>query len=471
MSTIAAIASSGTIGVVRVSGPAAIIIAKKLFRPKKRLDWSALQRCHMAYGILQEPVPATNKRQNSVGDQWSNADFRDLIRPRVIDECICLIFPSPRSYTGEDVVEFQCHGGPAVMRRALEAVFAAGARPAEPGEFTRRAYLNGRIDLAKAEAVMQLVAANSEQAARAANAALGGALSQRIESIRNQLIAIMAHIAAWVDYPEDDIPALGDDELSTAINVAASNLKALLEKSHLAQVMLCGVNTVLVGKPNVGKSSLMNMLTGYDRSIVTELPGTTRDTVTETIQLGSLTLRLTDTAGLRDTQERIEAAGVQRSRAALAQADLLLAVCDASAPLTGEDHALLSLCDPNRTILIRNKCDLGSNWTQHEQFACVDMSALKSTGLDSLAAAVELLLNASDFSPHEAILANRRQSDCAAQALAALEETLAAQRSGYSLDAISICIEDAIQALYSLTGERATDAVVDEVFANFCVGK
>jgi tRNA modification GTPase len=389
----------------------------------------------------------------------------------VVDEAICLIFPAPRSYTGEDVVEFQCHGGLAVMRRALQAVFAAGAQPAAPGEFTRRAYLNGRIDLAKAEAVMQIVSASSEQAARAASAAMGGALSKTIEEVRASLIATQAHIAAWVDYPDDDIPALQNDELAQVLTHAAASLKILINNAPRDQLMLSGINTALLGKPNVGKSSLMNRLAGFDRSIVTEQPGTTRDTITETVNLGNVTLRLTDTAGMRETSDSIEAAGVARSRAALAQAELLLLVCDASQELTDEDHALLNICDPARTILIFNKCDLAIAARPPANFISINVSARTGQGLEALISSIETLLNTADFSPNEAILANARQTSCAAQALAALKEARAAATAGYPLDAISICIEDAIQFLYALTGERATDAVVDEVFASFCVGK
>jgi len=464
--TIAAIATSqspGGIGVVRISGPAAIFIAKRLFCPKNTINWSALTGYSMHYGVLHESASPQNLSNNLTTSPNS-----------LIDECICLIFRAPRSYTGEDVVEFQCHGGAAIMQRALRAIFAAGASPAEPGEFTRRAFLNSRIDLTEAEAVMQLISASGEQAARAASAAMGGALSQKISAVRAQLISLQAHISAWVDYPEDDIPALQASELTQTLATAIADLRLLLNNAPRDQLMLSGVNTALLGKPNVGKSSLMNLLAGYDRSIVTNIPGTTRDTVTETVNLGSLTLRLTDTAGIHATQDAVEAAGVQRSQTALAQADLLLLVCDASSPLTEEDHDLLAQCDQARTILIRNKCDLGTCWeTQQNEGALpqVEMSACTGQGLLELTSAIESLLGAANFVPHAAILANQRQSNCATQALAALEEAQAAQTAGYPLDAISICIEDAIQSLYSLTGEHATDSIVDEVFASFCVGK
>jgi len=470
--TIAAIATAqapGGIGVIRISGPSAFFIAKTLFFTKNPLDWSKLTHHAIAYGTIHA-FPSPQKEEIS----------------SKIDDIICLVFPAPRSYTGEDVVEFQCHGGLAVLRRALNAVFAAGAVPAEPGEFTRRAFLNGRIDLAKAEAVMQLVSAGSEQAARAASAALGGALSKQIETVRNQLISIQAHISAWVDYPDDDIPALHSSELTETLTNSISSLQSLLRKAPRDQLMLSGINTALLGKPNVGKSSLMNLLAGYDRSIVTNIPGTTRDTITETIALGNLSLRLTDTAGIHETEDSIEAAGVARSQAALAQAELILLVCDASQPLDDEDVALLQTCDPTRTILVYNKCDLGvcvgatvsvargtpgTVSPTNLPLRTVNISAKTGQGLPELTSAIETMLDTSNFSPGEAILANQRQQNCASQALQALEEAFAAQKSGYPLDAVSVCIEDAVAALFSLTGERASDAIVNEVFAQFCVGK
>ena len=443
--TIAAIATAqgpGGIGIVRVSGPGAIPIAQKLLRTKTPPDWEQLRGYNMLYGSLAD-----------------------------IDEAICLVFRSPRSYTGEDVVEFQCHGGLLVLRRALQAALDAGALPAGPGEFTCRAYLNGRMDLAKAEAVMQLVTAQSGQAMRAAHAAMGGALSNCIENTRNALISLAAHLGAWLDYPEEDIVPLSGDEIQQVLTRAAQSLQSLLRRARSDQAVIAGVPAALLGRPNVGKSSLMNRLVGYSRSIVTDIPGTTRDTVSETVQLGNLTLRLTDTAGIRDAQSPIEQAGVDRAVEAMGQADLLLAVFDASQPLAPEDRALLGECDPARTLLIRNKIDLGIAWPTPPGYPCADVSALTGQGLDALAPAIETLLGVSGFSPGEAILANRRQSDCAAAALAAIEEALAVLSQGFPLDAVAVCLEDAIQALFSLTGERASDAVVDEVFASFCVGK
>ena len=445
--TVAAIATAnapGGIGIVRVSGPAAFGIAKKIFRPKNSLDWDNIRGYRMVYGALED-----------------------------IDEAICLFFREPGSYTGEDVVEFQCHGGPLLLQRVLRAVLDAGARMAGPGEFTRRAWLNGRIGLHQAEAVMRLVNAQSEQALRAAHAGMGAALTERIAAIREKLTALAAHIAAWTDYPEEDISPLRDGEAEGVLQEAGEALTGLIGRSKGARAVLEGVSAALVGRPNVGKSSLLNRLAGYERAIVTPLPGTTRDTVTETVQLGNLTLRLTDTAGLRKTDHPVEKAGVERSEAAMKSADLVLIVVDACEGITGENKALLEQCDLERTIVVANKIDLVA-LERPEAVPykhVVYTSAVTGEGLDALARAAQAICQTAGFVPGEAMLATQRQAQCAADARNAVVEALGALRDGFAPDAVSVCLEAAVQALFSLTGERASDAVVEEVFKSFCVGK
>ena len=445
--TIAAIATAhatGGIGIVRVSGPMTFGIAKKIFRPKNSLDWDHIKGYRMAYGTL--------------GD---------------IDEAICLFFPGPGSYTGEDVVEFQCHGGPLLLQQVLRAALDAGARMAGPGEFTRRAWLNGRIGLHQAEAVMRLVNAQSEQALRAAHVGMGAALTERIAAIREKLTALAAHIAAWTDYPEEDISPLRGGEAEAVLWETEEALAGLIERSKGARAVLEGVSAALVGRPNVGKSSLLNRLVGFERAIVTPLPGTTRDTVTETAQLGNLTLRLTDTAGLRETDHPVEKAGVERSEAAMKSADLVLVVVDATEGITAEDKSLLEQCDLERTIVVVNKIDLFAQG-RPEAVPCKHVaytSAVTGEGLDALALAAEAICETAGFMPGEAMLATQRQAQCAADARNAVAEALGALREGFAPDAVSVCLEDAVQALFSLTGERASDAVVNEVFKNFCVGK
>ena len=462
--TIAAIATAnapGGIGIVRVSGAEAFGVAQKIFRPKKPLDWSHLYGYRMTYGTVGTAGEAGNERF-----------FAE------IDEAICLVFRGPGSYTGEDVVELQCHGGPLLLQQVLQAALDAGARLAGPGEFTRRAWLNGRIRLNQAEAVMRLITAQSQQALRAAHGAMGGALAARVAGVRDGLVALAAHIGAWADYPEEDISPLRDCDAETVLRDAEAALAGLIEGSRGAQAVLEGVSAALVGRPNVGKSSLLNRLAGYERAIVTPLPGTTRDTVTETVQLGNLTLRLTDTAGLRETAHPVEKAGVERSLEAMRGADLVLVVVDGVEGLTQEDEDLLAGCDQDRTILVFNKVDLVGTPrrcapppSKEGGFKAVYTSAVTGEGLDALARAAEGICQTAGFVPGEAMLATQRQAQCAVDARRAVRDALEALERGFTPDAVSVCLEDAVQALLSLTGEREGDAVVDEVFRGFCVGK
>ncbi|MDR2524791.1 MAG: tRNA uridine-5-carboxymethylaminomethyl(34) synthesis GTPase MnmE [Oscillospiraceae bacterium] len=455
--TIAAIstaASPGGIGIVRISGDSAIFIAKRLFHQKNPIIWSEWKGNEARVGSIRGTQLAENES---------------------LDACVCLLFRAPKSYTCEDVVEFHCHGGTLVLRRVLLAVLAAGARAAAPGEFTRRAFLNGRIDLAQAEAVMRLVGAQTEQAARAAKANLSGTLSRRIEAVRSTLTHLAAEIAAWVDYPEDMPVALQPARLGAAITAAISDINELTQKSEAMAPIAEGVETVLLGRPNVGKSTLMNHLLGYDRSIVTEFAGTTRDTVSEMLQFGNLSLRLIDTAGICAADDPIEREGVARSRAAVASASLVFCLLDASRSLGTEDEALLRECDPMRTVLLCNKSDLGVKLHLGDLklrfryvFCC---SAKSGKGLEGLPDAAAALLNVKEIMPWQGLLSTQRQFDCAKSAANALLEAQNALLAGFPLDAVGICLEDAIQALLSLTGERASDAVVDAVFASFCVGK
>jgi len=478
-STIAAIATAnapGGIGIVRVSGPAAFAIAEKLFAPKHALDWSNVSGYTMAYGEVVAP-PASCGGTPLLHPNESTIRRGPRASEGGIDEAICLFFRGPESYTGEDVVEFQCHGGPLLLQQVLQAALDAGARMAGPGEFTRRAWLNGRIRLNQAEAVTRLITAQSQQALRAAHAALGGALTEQIEGIRDGLIALAAHIGAWMDYPEEDISPLRDCEAEVVLKEAEAALTELIERSQGARAVLEGVSAALAGRPNVGKSSLLNRLAGYERAIVTALPGTTRDTVTETVRLGNLTLQLTDTAGLRYTEHPVEQAGVERSLAAMRRADLVLVVVDAVEGIGPEDKEILAGCDVERTIVVVNKIDLIPTGLRpppsaEEGFGyVVHTSAVTGEGLDDLAQAAQAICRTAGFAPGEAMLATQRQAQCAVDALAAVREALAALYDGFAPDALSVCLEDAVQALFALTGERAGEAIVDEVFRAFCVGK
>ncbi len=452
--TIAAISTAeapGGIGIVRVSGPEALLIADRVFKAKNG-------------GSLSEARGYTAR--------FGGAFTRDGEK---LDDVVALVFRAPKSYTGEDVAELSCHGGLYVTRRLLREVLAAGAVPAGPGEFTRRAYLNGKMDLAQAEAVMQLIGASGEQAARAAQAASGGALSQKMQEMRESLKGTAAQLAAWADFPDEDVPEVENKPLLEALEGYIQALSALLRGFEQGKAFREGVDTVICGRPNAGKSTLMNLLAGCSRSIVTEYPGTTRDIIEETVLVGGVPLRLADTAGLRDTEDPVEQIGVQAARERMGTAQLVLAVFDSSQPLAEEDAALIETLEKTRCIAVINKTDLPSSGIQQkieESFvhtACI--SASTGQGLSELEKAIGQVLGTADFNPAAGILSTERQRADAARAKAALEEGASALKMGMTLDAVTVCVEEALSALYALTGENAAEEIVDEVFSTFCVGK
>lgn len=451
--TIAAISTpqaAGGIGIVRISGTDARRVASRVFRP--------------AGGKSIEEAKGYTALFGRVAD--GEGEF---------DEAVALVFSQPKSYTGEDVVELSCHGGLFLVKRLLAAVLRAGAQPAEPGEFTRRAFLNGKLSLTGAEAVMDLIGAQGKQAAAAALAAKDGALGRRIDAVKETILSLSAHLAAWVDYPEDDIPALEPQALERELAAVQGELDRLLAGFEQGRVIREGVETVLAGRPNVGKSTLMNLLSGCERSIVTDIPGTTRDVVEETVRLGDVVLRLADTAGLRETENPVEAAGVARTRERLKRAGLVLAVFDTSAPLSEEDRSLLQELKGSRAVAVLNKADLPGRIEEEEIRAAVsqvvELSAATGQGYDALTKAVETALGTGEIDPAAGMLATERQKACALRAREGVGQAAEAIRAGMTLDAVSVALDDAAAALLELTGERVTDAVLDEVFARFCVGK
>ena len=451
--TIAAISTpqaAGGIGIVRISGTDARRVASRVFRP--------------AGGKSIEEAKGYTALFGRVAD--GDGEF---------DEAVALVFSQPKSYTGEDVVELSCHGGLFLVKRLLAAVLRAGAQPAEPGEFTRRAFLNGKLSLTGAEAVMDLIGAQGKQAAAAALAAKDGALGRRIDAVKETILSLSAHLAAWVDYPEDDIPALEPQALERELAAVQGELDRLLAGFEQGRVIREGVETVLAGRPNVGKSTLMNLLSGCERSIVTDIPGTTRDVVEETVRLGDVVLRLADTAGLRETENPVEAAGVARTRERLKRAGLVLAVFDTSAPLSEEDRSLLQELKGSRAVAVLNKTDLPGRIEEEEIRAAVsqvvELSAATGQGYDALTKAVETALGTGEIDPAAGMLATERQKACALRAREGVGQAAEAIRAGMTLDAVSVALDDAAAALLELTGERVSDAVLDEVFARFCVGK
>ena len=451
--TIAAIATPnapGGIGVIRISGENAVEIADRIFKPVsgKSLTESKGYRAHF-------------------GDVYYNNEK--------IDEAVCLVFRAPASYTGEDVAEISCHGGLFVTKQVLRAVLDAGAAPAEAGEFTKRAFLNGKIDLAAAESVMSLIGASGKQAAAAALNTLDGNLSREIRGVADSIIAICASLAAWVDYPDEDIEDTSEADMLPVFESAQNSLKEIIRRYDCGRAVTDGIDAVIVGRPNVGKSTLMNLLSGFERSIVTDIAGTTRDVVEEKIVLGEIIMRVADTAGIRETENVVENIGVNLAKRRLERAELVLAVFDGSEPLTDDDLDIISQCESKRAVALLNKSDLplaADRKIIENAFAhCVELSASTGEGRGELEKAVAEIFRTNEFNPNAACLTSERQRQCCVNALASIEEAINAINCGVTLDAVNVCADCAIDALLQLTGEKATSAVVDEVFSRFCVGK
>ena len=452
-STICALATppgEGGIAVVRLSGPDAYPIAAKVFAP-----------IHKKKSVLEA------KGYTALFGHY-------LLDGQEMDETVALFYRAPRSYTGEDVVELSVHGGSAMADGLQQALIAAGAMPAAPGEFTRRALENGRMSLTQAEAVMAVISAGGRQGAALAKSALDGRLAREAEGIRRQLQTLAAHLTAWIDYPEEDVPELAPDELKKA------KLDGWVNSYNAGAVLRHGVDCVLLGRPNVGKSTLLNLLAGFDRAIVTPVAGTTRDVVEQAVQLGDIRLNLFDTAGVRGEEEAdaIEAEGIRRSWKKLEEAGLVLAVFDAGGPVTEADIEIARRCEGRPALAIFNKQDLADDAGLFDEGLlapcfkhCIRLCAKDAASLKPLSDAVAGLLGTANLDPNAAALVSRRQLAAATAARDAVGEAIAAVDAGFGLDAAGVCIEDALRALTELTGEDAAEAVIDEVFSTFCVGK
>ncbi|MBQ9721659.1 MAG: tRNA uridine-5-carboxymethylaminomethyl(34) synthesis GTPase MnmE [Oscillospiraceae bacterium] len=449
--TIAAIATGAqvaAIGILRLSGPEAISLADALFHPADGRAMSAHEDRKLVYGRLC----------SRAGELY--------------DLCLCTVSRAPHSYTGENTAEFQCHGSPVVLQAALQELFALGARQAGPGEFTKRAFLNGRMDLCAAEAVADIIDAESIEAASNAAGQLSGAISRQVEGIYAALTDISSHYHAVLDYPDEDIEDFRMEAYRSCLDEAVVSLRRLLATFDRGRLLTAGIPTVIVGRPNAGKSSLLNALLGYDRAIVTEVPGTTRDTIEERLRLGSLCLRLTDTAGIRDTDDPVERLGVQRSRAALESAELVLAVVDGSEAFTPEDAAVLHAAEgARRGIAVLSKQDL-TQQTEHLD-TCLTQVAVSSRtgeGLDRLEAAISALFPLPPVSAG-GILTNARQAEAVGRSLEALEAALDAMEQAMTSDIVLTEIEGAMSALGELSGRSVREDVTDRIFQRFCVGK
>ena len=451
--TIAAISTAqgeGGIGVIRISGENAVEIADRVFQSVSQKKLCDMKGYTAAFGKIV-----------------SNGE--------ALDEAVALVFRAPHSYTGEDVVELSCHGGVYITQQVLRAVLSAGAKPAQAGDFTKRAFLNGKLDLTGAEAVIDIITAKSRSAARAALSIKDGALFRRVNAVKDNLLTLAAHLSAWADYPEEDIAEVTDDDILSVCKSAQEELTRLLGTYDSGQTVKEGIDTVIAGRPNVGKSTLMNLLSGYEKSIVTEIPGTTRDIVEDTVVAGDVILRLSDTAGLRETGDVVEKIGVDRAKQRLEQCGLLLAVFDNSRPLEDFDFHLLKTAKDVPTIAIINKTDLPNQLDISKISDCVSkiifISAATGEGKDELIRAIAELAGTDQLNPSEGILANERQRANVAAALQAVNEATEAVTMGLTYDAVTVTLEDAIGALLEMTGERTSDEIIDRVFHNFCVGK
>lgn len=460
-STICALATppgAGGIAVVRVSGPEAYAVVGEIFTPRNPAKRVAEAKGYTAM----------------LGHYH--------LRGEEMDETIALFFRAPHSYTGEDVIELSVHGGNAMAQGLLEALYLAGAAPAGPGEFTRRALENGRMSLTQAEAVMEIISAEGRQGAALAKSALDGALARRIAGIQAALQTLAAHLTAWIDYPEEDVPEVSQAELIATLSEQKDTLDQLIAGYGAGAVLRRGVDCVLLGRPNVGKSTLLNLLAGFDRAIVTPIAGTTRDVLEQAVMLGDTGIRLNlfDTAGVREVGadgDAIEAEGIRRSWRKLDEAGLVLAVFDAAQPLSDDDLELARRCQGRPAIAVLNKQDLAGETdvprgTLEPYFKkIVPMCARDAVGLQALTDAVADLLGTAQLDPEAAQLCSARQLAAATRARDALAEAIAARQNGFGLDAAAVCLTDALQALFDLTGENASDATIEEVFETFCVGK
>ena len=454
--TIAAMSTppgAGAIGILRLSGQSAVSIAETCFKP-------------LGHSGLRDHKP----RELVYGDLLDSGG-------QPIDRVLCTYSLGPSSYTGEDTAEFHCHGSPMVLALGLEALFAAGARQARAGEFTRRAFLNGRLDLAQAEAVGDLLSAQSREGARHAAGQLSGALSKKIGDIYSALVDVMAHFHAVLDYPDEDIDPFRMEELDEALSHQEGELAALLATCGRGKLLREGVPCAIVGRPNAGKSSLLNAMLGWDRAIVTDVPGTTRDTVEERCELGGVPLRLIDTAGLRDTSDPVEKLGVERSRKAMEEAGLIFAVVDMSADLTEEDREMLQAVEETGKpwIFVASKRDLVKNSRSiglaGGDTPSVEVSALTGEGLDKLGKLVAELFPKEDAVPYGQLLTNARQEEAAGRAREAVRRAREALTAGFTPDALLTDVEEALSALGELTGQSVREDVTDRIFAKFCVGK
>lgn len=465
--TISAISTprgQGGIGIVRMSGPKAIQIARHLFRVPSKDGLSSvnsLKSYTLNYGFVVDPETE-----------------------EIVDEILLGVMKSPHSYTKEDVVEFNCHGGDLPLKTTLELTLRMGARLAEPGEFTKRAFINGRIDLAQAEAVIDLIRSKTDLSRQVAINQLSGKLSERIDELRNSLVEILAEVEASIDFPEEDLDFMDLTEIKAQTQIVLNELEKLIETANEGRILREGVDVAIVGRPNVGKSSLLNALLQQDRAIVTEVPGTTRDTVEEYINVDGIPLKLTDTAGLSRTEDVVEQAGIARTKALIEQAELLLALFDVSCPLTEDDVQLLQLCSKRQVIIVLNKIDLPEvvNPVQIKEHLSssatvplppiVSTSMLTGMGLGELKSTIVNTLTSGDVVLSDSVMiTNLRHLDALKKAKASLEQALKTLIDEMPPELLAVDLRGALDQLGIIIGTATTDDILDRIFSQFCIGK
>lgn len=457
--TIAAIATPpgiGGVGIIRVSGTRCFEIVSTLFQAKGTVPLEKRPNRTIQYGHIIDP-----QKDNEV-----------------LDEVLLLIMRGPQSFTAEDVIEIQCHGGIVVVREILKVLLRQGARLAEPGEFTKRAFLNGRIDLTQAEAIIDIIEAKSEQSLSVAVKQLDGTLAQLIRTIREDLIALIAHLEVAIDYPEEDIEELTMDETAAKLRPILAQIDNLLATANRGRLLRDGIVTAIVGRPNAGKSSLMNALLRENRAIVTDVPGTTRDSIEEAITIEGIPVRLIDTAGIRETEDIVEKIGVDRAKEYLESAQIVICVIDASKPLTADEEAMLRHTSGKNTIVFLNKADKGSLVTEamvntYGTFTVVaTISAAKGEGMDVLAKAVkELVYGGTVQNESTALLSNVRHITLMEQAKSQLHTSLETIEAGLPVDFVVTDMREAWERLGDITGDSLRESMVDELFSRFCLGK
>ena len=447
----------GGVGIVRMSGEESFAIADAMFRAKSGKKIEDIRSSSVSYGhILDE-------------------------RGKIVDEALMIVMRTPNSYTREDVVELQCHGGPVVLRTILERTFSLGARPAQRGEFTKRAFLNGRIDLSEAQAVMEMVGAKTKASLRMASGRLSGKFSGKIVELRHKILELIAHLEATIDFPEDEIDEVVLDDVHFRVVVIKESVDTILKTAHAGKILKDGLRTAIIGKPNVDKSSLLNALLLEERAIVTDIPGTTRDSIEAFVNVGGIPLVLTDTAGIREAKDEVEKIGIERARACAEAAALVLVVFDGSVPMTAEDEEILRIARERDAVFLINKSDRLEDYEEiYEntirenvpEAAVLRISAMTGEGIEALERLVEERVYGGELRGDEASFVNdAREADILRRASEYLSNALKTIENGMSADFVSIDLRSAWETLGEITGETVGEDIIDEIFSKFCLGK